>query len=277
MISCFVINLAHAVERRENMQRQLQALNIQAEFIQAVDGRQMSVDERQQHLNSAKMREIGWRLSPAEIGCSLSHLEIYRIMVERKIPYAVILEDDVELADDFYTLFAPEVEEQLRQDLPAEKAHVVQLNYVRRAYRAGYSVISSTRYMRVRSYSPSWSAAAYLLTLAAAKKLLQERYPVWAPADDWNYSAKQGWFTLHAMTPNPVWASRQSVDSTIGQERSPNPYPKRQGILGLCKRLFIEGIVKTLYVKPLDKQERGTIIDAKTITSNAKKKHKRLI
>ena len=97
MIPCFVINLVHAVKRRAHMEEQLQAQGIQAEFIDAVNGRQMSETERQSHLNSEKMKDIGWKLSPAEIGCALSHLKVYKLMVERQLPYAIILEDDIEL------------------------------------------------------------------------------------------------------------------------------------------------------------------------------------
>lgn len=278
MIHCFVINLAHAVERRAHMEEQLQAQGIQAEFLDAVNGRQMSEVERQSHLNDKKMKEIGWKLSPAEIGCALSHLKVYELMVERQLPYAIILEDDIELAGDFAALFQADTFKQIEQGVPAHEPHVVQLSYVRRAYRYGFTDVAGTRYMRVRSYSATWSTAAYIITLPAAKKLLEERYPIWAPADNWNYSAKKlGWFTLHAMRPNPVWESNQSVDSAIGLERSDNPHPRRKGVLGLVNRLYIEGIIKTMFVEPLPRQESHTIIDAKSITSNARKTHKRLI
>lgn len=278
MIPCFVINLAHAVERRAHMEEQLHAQGIGAEFIDAVNGRQMNETERQSHLDLNKMRTIGWQLSAAEIGCALSHLKVYELMVERQLPYAIILEDDIELASDFVTLFQSDAFQQIEQGIPAHEPHVVQLNYVRRAYRYGFTDISGTRYMRVRSYSATWSTAAYIISLSAAKKLLEERYPIWAPADDWNFSAwKLGWFTMHAMSPNAVWESKQSLDSAIGDERSDNPHPKRKGLLGLLQRLFIEGIVKTMFVEPLPRQENHIIIDAKSITSNARKTHKRLI
>lgn len=278
MIPCFVINLAHAVERRAHMEQQLQMQGIQAEFIDAVNGRQMNEAERQSHLNSEKMREIGWKLSPAEIGCALSHLKVYELMVERQLPYAIILEDDIELAGDFAALFQDETFKQIEQDIPAHEPHSVQLNYVRRAYRYGFTDIVGTRYMRVRSYSATWSTAAYIITLPAAKKLLEERYPIWAPADDWNYSARElGWFTMHAISPNPVWESKQSTDSAIGDDRSDNPHPKRKGLWGLIQRLFIEGVVKTMFVEPLPRQENHIVIEAKSITSNARKTHKRLI
>ena len=277
MIPCFVINLAHAVERREHMEQQLQAQNIQAEFIQAVNGREMTDADRQRHVDTHKMQQVGWKLSSAEIGCALSHLHIYRLIVDRNLPYAVILEDDVELAHDFRELLEDNISQQLGQGIPANESHVVQLSYVRRAYRGGFTNIKNTRYKRVRSFSAGWSCAAYLVTNAAARKLLDVLYPVWSPADDWNYYRKLGWVQTHAITPNVVWESIQSSNSAICQERSANPHPKRKGIVGLINRLYIEGIVKTMLVEPLPRQENHTIIGAKSITSNARKKHKRLI
>ena len=196
MIPCFVINLAHAVERRTHMEEQLHVQGIEAEFIDAVNGRRMSEAERQSHLNSEKMRVIGWKLSPAEIGCALSHLKVYKLMVKRQLPYAIILEDDIELVGDFAHLFQADAFKQIEQGIPAHEPHVVQLSYVRRAYRYGFTDVAGTRYMRVRSFSAASSAFAYLLTLSAARKLLTENYPVWAPADNWLYGAKNGWFTI---------------------------------------------------------------------------------
>ena len=277
MIPCFVINLAHAVKRRAHMEEQLQAQGIQAEFIDAVNGRQMSETERQSHLNSEKMKDIGWKLSPAEIGCALSHLKVYKLMVERQLPYAIILEDDIELAGDFAALFQADTFKQIEQGVPAHEPHVVQLSYVRRAYRYGFTDVAGTRYMRVRSFSAASSAYAYLLTLNAASKLLTENYPAWAPADNWLYGAKNSWFTMHTITPNPVWLSVLNEDSNIGMDRSLNPRAKRKGVLGLIRRLYIEVIIKTLFVEPLPKQENHIVIEAKSITSNARKTHKRLI
>lgn len=82
---------------------------------------------------------------------------------------------------------------------------------------------------------------------------------------------------MHTITPNPVWLSVLNEDSNIGMDRSLNPRAKRKGILGLIRRLYIEVIIKTLFVEPLPKQESHTILSAKSITSNARKTHKRLI
>ncbi len=42
----FIVNLKKSVERRQKMEAQLQALGLEAEFIEAVDGRLMSEEER---------------------------------------------------------------------------------------------------------------------------------------------------------------------------------------------------------------------------------------
>ncbi len=42
----FIINLKHSLERREKMESQLVKLNITHEFIEAVDGREMTDAER---------------------------------------------------------------------------------------------------------------------------------------------------------------------------------------------------------------------------------------
>lgn len=77
------------------MEARLQQHNIQAQFFPAVDGRLMDSAELEKHVDRAKAEMEYGPLSPAEIGTALSHLHIYREMVQRNIGCAVILEDDV--------------------------------------------------------------------------------------------------------------------------------------------------------------------------------------
>lgn len=273
MIPCFVINLAQAVERRKEIDRQLQEQGIQAEFIEAVDGRRLSEEALHTRVNYAKMQEVGWKLSPGEIGCALSHIKVLQTMIERNIPYAVVLEDDMTLAKDFSEILSPESFNQLKQDIPSDESHMVQLSYVRRAYFFGSRVLQRTRYKQVKSYSATCSTMGYILTLGAARKLYEERYPVWAPSDDWSYNAKLGWIQLHAISPNIIWASAQASDSAIGSGRSANPHRKPSGIASFINRLFTEIIIKGLFTRALPKQQDGKVFLANAANSDRRAKY----
>jgi glycosyl transferase family 25 len=90
-IPAFYINLDRDAHRRTRLEEEFASARLRAERISAVDGR--AVPEWLRHF-------YDHRLSAGEIGCSASHLVIYRMMIERGLPFALILEDDARLEKD---------------------------------------------------------------------------------------------------------------------------------------------------------------------------------
>ncbi|PPS58612.1 hypothetical protein CRX72_19935 [Pantoea sp. BRM17] len=70
-----------------NHKAQLDALNLDYEFVEAVDGTLMTADER-----AAASAPINYAFLPGEIGCALSHQKIYQKIVDSNIEAAMILE-----------------------------------------------------------------------------------------------------------------------------------------------------------------------------------------
>ncbi len=93
----FVINMARDVERRRYMTGVLDRLGLRAEFVTAVDGRQLSEAERALYDRRRALRTYGVEMMPSEIGCYLSHHRLYERMVRDGIEAALILEDDVRI------------------------------------------------------------------------------------------------------------------------------------------------------------------------------------
>ena len=91
LIPAFYINLERDLIRRELLEKELARAGISAERVAAVDGRAVPAwlkpfyDER---------------MAPGEVGCSSSHLIICKTIVEKGLPFALVLEDDARLADD---------------------------------------------------------------------------------------------------------------------------------------------------------------------------------
>ncbi|HVX36996.1 MAG TPA: glycosyltransferase family 25 protein [Hyphomicrobium sp.] len=90
-IPAFYINLDRDVSRRARLEAELTNCGLSAERIPAVDGRAVP-DWLQSFYDD--------RMGPGEVGCSASHLSIYRIIVERNLPFALILEDDARIETD---------------------------------------------------------------------------------------------------------------------------------------------------------------------------------
>lgn len=93
-IPAFYINLDRDISRRVLLENELANAGFSAERISAVDGR--AVPEWLQSFYDLRM-------GPGEVGCSASHLTICRIVVERNLPFALILEDDARLEAGFFT------------------------------------------------------------------------------------------------------------------------------------------------------------------------------
>jgi hypothetical protein len=82
----FVINMARATERRTIL-RHLDELGLEAEIPPAVEGAKIE--------RSTLGPDAEPGLSAGEIGCYLSHIRFWQIVVERELEHAIVLEDDV--------------------------------------------------------------------------------------------------------------------------------------------------------------------------------------
>ncbi len=88
----FFINLDDQVDRRRSVEVQLSAASLVAERIPGVDGDNLPDFAAPYFLSSL--------LSHGEVGCYASHLSVWRAIVARKLPYALVLEDDVQIGPD---------------------------------------------------------------------------------------------------------------------------------------------------------------------------------
>lgn len=90
-ITAFYINRECDVLRRQRMEKEFARCAIPAERFSAVEGRAVP-----DWLASF----YDGRMTAGEVGCSASHLSVYRMIVERDLPFALVLEDDARIDDD---------------------------------------------------------------------------------------------------------------------------------------------------------------------------------
>ncbi|MBZ1350060.1 glycosyltransferase family 25 protein [Alcaligenaceae bacterium LF4-65] len=245
-IPCFVVSLATATQRREAMMNLLASHGITPRWFDAVDGRVMSAEELAKHFAAELATQVYGPMSRSEIGCALSHLGIYRLMVEQGIASAVIFEDDIDLAPDFAALL--DTQSGLLGMFSTDDPAMVQLTHVRRGYRFGARSVGN--YHIVRPHGGVWRTSGYFITLAAAQKMLSGAYPVCVAADYWRYFEQQRFLTLYALTPNAVWDGPLSKSSSISEGRVPRRRLRRR-IGYAVKRLWQSVVVRRLLVKKL--------------------------
>lgn len=94
----FVINLAESKERLGACARQLDDAGLAFERIEAVDGKSIKAEELSQLYRFAES-DYYKELSPGEIGCCLSHQQVWKKIIEDELDFAVVLEDDFVLQD----------------------------------------------------------------------------------------------------------------------------------------------------------------------------------
>lgn len=181
MIPIYVISLKRSPERRAAMKTQLDYLNIDFEFFDAVDGK--CLDDMQAQLvdNAQALHDWGHELTLGEIGCAWSHISVYQHIVDNGISRCIILEDDAKLHIKFNEI----VDDILNND----ESEIVFLHHGKaKSWPWFKNVSNGYRLHRYRVPSKNskravFSAAGYMVTLAAAKKMLSIAFPIRMPAD----------------------------------------------------------------------------------------------
>lgn len=222
MFTTFVINLDKDTERMQFMHEQLERLKISYNRKSAIYGKTYEASASEYDEVKA-VAATGHALIPGELGCALSHAKVYEQIVQESIPFALVLEDDVELPQDFKA-----VVEQMIVGQPKTNFEYLLFDYVPvglpfiRQWLRSVSVTVRTQYKKsslhgvgallyaflkagyiiplslfegwrdtykkhhpgpVRFFRPVYFAGAYLVSLEGAKKLHALSKPVLYTAD----------------------------------------------------------------------------------------------
>jgi len=93
----FIVNLKKDTARRQHMEKMCAQVGLNSEFIEAVDGRELpNVDDYRK--KSENVHTLTGMLTPGEVGCTLSHQKIFKKIIDEKLPLALIMEDDADIA-----------------------------------------------------------------------------------------------------------------------------------------------------------------------------------
>ncbi|XP_040202283.1 procollagen galactosyltransferase 1 [Rana temporaria] len=167
----FLINLKRRPDRRERMKRVLHELQIDYKLSDAVDGK--SLNETQVTAMGVKMLPgykdpyHGRPLTRGEMGCFLSHYNIWKEIVERSLAISAVLEDDLR-----FEIFFKRRLENLLQDV--EKAQLdwdlIYMGRKRMQVEEPEESVPGVRNLVIADYS-YWTLG-YLISLQGAKKLM---------------------------------------------------------------------------------------------------------
>jgi glycosyl transferase, family 25 len=204
-----VLNMKRSVERRKRITAHLDGLGLPFELIEAVDGRTLSPrDQAAVYSSREALIHTGRELTPGEIGCSLSHLAVYRKMIDEGWDEVVILEDDAVVDPAFIEILSQ------RGSLPRDWDLVLLCQN-----RPVYSFWGGQRLGRFRCSklaSVSLSTAGYLIRRSGGQKLLAHGTPVRVPADYLTGGTIRAGVRLYGINPACVRVlSTDAADSTM--------------------------------------------------------------
>jgi glycosyl transferase family 25 len=222
-VYAYVINLARSLDRRAHITAELKKTDLEYEFITAVDGRDLDLDDPA-IVDPSFFTTV--RLVAGTVGAALSHQTAYRKIIAAGLDEALVLEDDIELPADLDNL-ADAVAGQLAG------AEVALLSYAGREpckmSREGAIKLPSGRLLAlpVDINESLASASAYIITREACERMIKCAPPVRVVADDWRFFYREGALDrVRCVVPLPVLKNATLI-STLGSYSLGNGFRAR--------------------------------------------------
>lgn len=116
----FIINLPESTDRRLYMTKMLSSLNFTFDntWVEAIKGNDLNAGEITQKFNMKKYdKNYFWSITPAALGCTLSHRKAIQEFINSNAKYSLILEDDIRFLEPLEN-FIEEIEKHLNRNNP---------------------------------------------------------------------------------------------------------------------------------------------------------------
>ena len=192
-IKIFVINLESQKTRKEFIEEQLNKRNLEYEVINAVDGKKLSEDHILQYYSKEFYENKHFSYTLGLVGCTLSHFFIYERIVREKIPYSMIMEDDIILTADFNKSFLEALYPVLQVDvllmLFYQKYSPFKLNINKKI-----SINSEYALYKQTDLHTLVSTGCYVISYEIAKKMYGDLLPLTTAPDEWSTFKERNYF-----------------------------------------------------------------------------------
>lgn len=241
----FLITLPGSEKRLENLKKNFPRYFEKFTIFQGVNGNELPVSEYLKLISPAYRRFL-WLLTPAEVGCALSHMKVYEKMIGEDYEYAMVLEDDVIGSD--------EAIERIEQLIP----NVIKTFGDNFVWILGGMEGGSTKYLflkktdfpevyLVRKISRRHVArtVAYIVTKQTAIEILNKQRKCLIPADVWDELIS---YDTEILFSNFLKHPETSDESVIEPQRRLGSLPQKQ-IAKVALRNRAIDIIKNSRVK----------------------------
>ena len=209
-----VINLDRSLDRWEFISQQFSNLNLPITRVSGVDGYQLSAETL---LNLQPPLQEKWefprRLLPGEIGCYLSHIKCWKILVESGEPWALVAEDDIRISAEARQFFRDASWIPSGIELVQPFAHFD--NYTMKVAKKEYSVMDGRKLFHPFKPYPI-GTLAYFISRECARDAIFASNRLGMPVDEFMFGPMSSWAKKHPVWKlNPTLVLPSEIESTI--------------------------------------------------------------
>lgn len=214
-LKVFVVSLSGS-DRRLNIDKQLVGVNFS--FLDAIYGKDLG-GKYLESLNSQSWINERYKrgLTYGEVGCALSHLQIYKKMLEQDIPWAVVFEDDISVKYPFYDILLKNINKFNPDDiyiLGAQEGLACN-DYVIMSNKNTIELNEEIKFSKtIDSERYVYRTAAYLISKNVAKNIIDFTEQKFCLADDWSCFKKNNLFNdlyMSNFISHPIDLGQQSL------------------------------------------------------------------
>ncbi|MFJ5444682.1 glycosyltransferase family 25 protein [Methylobacillus methanolivorans] len=193
MIPIYIISLVNDIDKRNIISKKLNDLNLEYQFIDAIHGKSLSQDFINKLSYKGKLLTRGYLATPGEIGCTLSHLKAYKLILKNNNKWTCILEDDAILDENFSTFiknFNNEVKNLDKDNLYilGGQDGIEKTKYISRSIWSKQYIGKQKFYKTIKSEEFIFRTCCYVISKNTANNLATTLESNFYLADDWlNY------------------------------------------------------------------------------------------
>ena len=159
MIPIFCILYDKDIKRVNHVNQHLRPYLKKITLFSAIDGK---TNQLEYHLENKKISTNFKKCRRGQLACLLSHLEVWKYMIDNDIPELIILEDDSVVHKDFYNKL-----EKIYDELPPDYEFLYLF-----VHDKSKNKIKSNKYNYIHKGFTTFGTVAYLITLNFVKKIL---------------------------------------------------------------------------------------------------------
>jgi len=241
-IPVFIINLKSSEERKKFTCEHLEKVGVTPQIIDAVDGNDITDEEVSNNANFGIYKTFLHEryLLKQELGCFLSHLRIYRKMVDENIPLSCILEDDAICTEDFGILLKSIELSEKEWDILYAGHHSGESFKGVKSFRN--KPIQDNQIMIGEPIEPAFGSYGYFIRKKAAVILLAKAFPINKPFDSYLGSSNKAGLKMRIITPACI-IHNDGLNSTVYGNKHFTFIDQHSNQLGKVVRILYSKIV----------------------------------